>query len=399
MLTTDQNNRAEKLENIVFLVLFIAWFTLDFLFNIDIDSFSWSTEANYLHLLSPIKYCMMIYIFLFRRYSVRNWIIIFGVGILLFVSARRSEYYVILYAWLFIVAAKPEMIDRVIRVTFFLSLLYVILTVISALTGVLPNTFNRRGTEIRMALGFTHPNQLAFRILILAGCYTWLRRSSWRWMDDLVLFLVILILRFIANSLTSTLCAGLLLMAMLFRFIYTKLDGRWRSGVLWIIVMGTFCLNALFFILTFCYSDSGFTKTVSDIMSRRLEFGHQAFKDFGVSFLGQVVYLTKGEREFAGLAEELIVDNAYIHLLLREGILVFLIVNAGYFLCQVKAVKRNDYYTTVLLAIMAFYGSGETMLFWAMGNVFLIFLTDLFRHTDRDATIWEHGSKLLKRAV
>ena len=159
MLTTDQNNRAEKLENIVFLVLFIAWFTLDFLFNIDIDSFSWSTEANYLHLLSPIKYCMMIYIFLFRRYSVRNWIIIFGVGILLFVSARRSEYYVILYAWLFIVAAKPEMIDRVIRVTFFLSLLYVILTVISALTGVLPNTFNRRGTEIRMALGFTHPNQ------------------------------------------------------------------------------------------------------------------------------------------------------------------------------------------------------------------------------------------------
>ena len=108
--------RKSRLEEVLFLLLFFAWFTLDFVFNLNVEDYSWATATEYRAWFRPIKYLIALYIFLFRKYSLRGWFIIACVGAFLYYNAKRSTvlynyytfYYDLFYAWLFIAAPKRQ---------------------------------------------------------------------------------------------------------------------------------------------------------------------------------------------------------------------------------------------------------------------------------------------------
>ena len=391
------HHRSFQLEDLLFFVLFFLWFSLDFLYSLEIQMFAWGVNPVYLRLLSPLKHAVAAYILLFRRYSVREWLIIAAVAVLLFFSARRSGYYDIFYAWLFVTAAKRENVDRTIDLAGVLSFIYVMASIILSLTGLIPDTLYYRGEMIRHSFGFPHPNQMGFRIFIMMACMIWRTHGKMSGWSYLCITGVAVFVWLVANSRTA--CASIMMLALLgiLRPYLKSLERRKLRSLLVFVTFAAAVANLALILVTVFYVDSGIMRILNKLLSDRLAFGHEALMEFGTSFLGQIAYLTRSERAFAGLGGEIIVDSIYGNMILRCGMAVFLLVVAGYIFSMLKASDEGDYLTVFFLAVMACYGTIEQMAGWPMWNVFLVLLTDLFPRSEEGRTIFGHCKTLLVR--
>ena len=398
--------RKSRLEEVLFLLLFFAWFTLDFVFNLNVEDYSWATATEYRAWFRPIKYLIALYIFLFRKYSLRDWFIIACVGAFLYYNAKRSTvlynyytfYYDLFYAWLFIAAAKREDIDRVLKLTAILSLVYLAAAVIFPFTGAVPNMVDvREGKLDRYAFSFTHPNQLGFRFFIMMACFIWWQRNSWNRRHVILCTVALIIFQLVVGSKTATLGMLLLILAVSLQIPFGRLDEEKRRIVLIGIAVGTTALNISLLIMGVFFKDTGVMHLANEFLTGRLGLAHQAFEEFGISWLGQKVQLLRPERIIAGIGPSVIaVDSAYAHLLVRQGIAVTVLALFGFFWIHLKAARRGCFLETVFLSVIALYGSSEQMFYWAMGNVFLIMMTDLFPNNDRDDTVIGHVLRLIK---
>ena len=146
------------------------------------------------------------------------------------------------------------------------------------------------------------------------------------------------------------------------------------------------------------YSDNGIAAFINKLLSQRLKFSNQAFKEFGTTLLGQQIYVTATERTIAGLGEEIIIDNAYINILMRSGIIVLILYLAGYILGMIRLAIERDYSSFIILLILFFYGSIELMVYLPMWNIFLIFLVSNFRKNGKEDTLISHAKRMLSPA-
>lgn len=153
--------------------------------------------------------------------------------------------------------------------------------------------------------------------------------------------------------------------------------GLYEKGIYY----GCWILNI--FSIMFSYIDVGknpiLTK-VDDWMSSRLSFCHKVWSLYGVTLFGQRIYVTEDERKIAGIGSRLWLDNAYVSMLLRYGILTFAIFSAGY-LCLIKlALAQKEHMLAIILFLYALYGVMENGLYMITHNIFLItFAALLFR--------------------
>lgn len=89
-------------------------------------------------------------------------------------------------------------------------------------------------------------------------------------------------------------------------------------------------------------------------------------------FFGQKIYVTEDERKLVGIKNPLWLDNAYVSILLRYGILVFLIFCISYlYLMKAVELQQNDI-LMIILFLYALYGTIETGLYMITHNIFLI---------------------------
>ena len=107
-------------------------------------------------------------------------------------------------------------------------------------------------------------------------------------------------------------------------------------------------------------------------LSSRFSVCHKVWSLYGVSFFGQRIYVTEDERRLVGIKNPLWLDNAYVSILLRYGILVFLIFCFGYlYLIKIVEMQKDDV-LMIILFLYALYGTIETGLYMITHNIFLI---------------------------
>ena len=141
---------------------------------------------------------------------------------------------------------------------------------------------------------------------------------------------------------------------------------------------GAFAVNIFSIILSFMdvMANSVLAK-IDQWMTCRFSCGHRVLTMYGISFLGRKIYVSDEERKLAGIAEKLWLDNAYMSILLRQGVLVFLIFSVGYlWLMKYMAVQKR-YVLLFILFLFSVYGIMEAGMYTLGQNVFLIFFADL----------------------
>ena len=96
-----------------------------------------------------------------------------------------------------------------------------------------------------------------------------------------------------------------------------------------------------------------------------------------MSFFGQKVYRSEQERKLVGITRTLWLDNAYVNMLLRYGVLVFLIFSIGYLYLIKNMTMQKKYVLVIILFLYSLYGAMEPALYMITHNIFLIAFSEI----------------------
>lgn len=379
-------NKKIELKNF-FIYIFIFWYSTEILFNSTLDSIMGVSADKISDIVTWIVFVLLMFQIAFlQSYTKRELMIIIFITIPVIIATVLSGQRQMMSVWMFIVAAKNVDVNSVICTAYRISLIMLPLVMLMCLLGIIENATMMRGSVQRFALGFSHPNQLGLSVFQLMACYCYINKDKLYKLNYVYFLLVVLFLVKIPNSKTAYIATTVLLfMLVLYKFIRNQKPEymvAYEKGIL----IGTFCLN--FFSVFFSYIDVNrnfILARINSWMSSRFSVCHKVWLLYGVSFLGQRIYVTESERELVGIKNRLWLDNSYVSLLLRYGILMFLIFSIGY-LCLVKSMLlKREYVLAIILFLYAIYGLMETGWYMITHNIFLItFSTLLYKKSLRD---------------
>ena len=85
-----------------------------------------------------------------------------------------------------------------------------------------------------------------------------------------------------------------------------------------------------------------------------------------------MAYVSKEERKLAGITEQLFLDNSYMTLLIRYGIVVYLLFTVCFLLLLWRLYRLERYRLILILSVYAVYGIMENNVYMITHNIFLI---------------------------
>lgn len=366
-------HRTIKLKNF-FIYIFILWYSTEIIYNSTLKNIMGISVGKISDVVTWLVFALLMFqIVFFQSYKKREVIIIVVITIPIIIATVLSGQRTMMSAWMFIVASKNVDLDDVIRTAYRILLVMLPAIMLSCLLGFIDNRVLMRGSVQRYSFGFSHPNQLGLRVFQLMACHCYVHRNNLKEINYLYIFLATLFLIRIPNSQAAYITMGaLLFMLLLHRYIVEKKSvymKLYEEGILY----GALCLNLFSIIFSGINVSRNFILARLDSwLSSRFSVCHKVWMMYGVSFLGQRIYVTEEERALVGIKNPLWLDNAYVSILLRYGVLVFFIFSISYlYLIKVVEMQKEDV-LVIILFLYALYGTIETGLYMITHNIFLI---------------------------
>ena len=375
----DFRHDARKRE-LFFLIVYLLWFTLDYIYSLELSEYEIGRNTCYLYLQRPIKYLMIFLCAFFLQFkdgkSICESAICIVILVFSFLMARKSSFYDIFYSFLIVCAAREINTKRIVRITGLFLLGYLLLTFAACRLGYLKNVVFERAGNIRNGFGFQYPTHLSARILLLFLCLSYAVKKKNQWIVYPCGFLMAFFIWKYQNTRVSSLCILLMMVFLLFSCVFEKLDRKTQKILLYLLVFGALAANLFMVFSTIYYSGEGFLFRVNSLISDRLKFGNLAYRENGLSLWGRQLFLTMSERKTVGLDGKIDIDCAYVHILLRGGIIVYTLFSATYIYGMIKHARNDHYLEVCILFVLACLGAIELDLYIASINLFLLLLTN-----------------------
>ena len=321
----------------------------------------------------------LIKIFFFSSYS--PGILLFSIALL---SASACAYwysgsdYVMLMS-IFVIAAYDVDFDLICRTVAICSTVCIVLVISLSLLGVLPNVVQERSYSFgliseRRSLGFQHVNFLGGYVLLSVMSVLYLKRGKVGLLGYGIFLLLVAFLYQYVNTKTS---AALLAMMMVLLFLSQhRLSGNVFLLLCALLVSGSLVLS---FVLPYLYRpDVPFMTLIDELSSRRLSLDAMFLKSYSVAPFGQKLILVSSiEANQTGIAMA-VLDNTYLHLLLRFGLVPFILYLGMYGALLTKSVRTGDRTLLIMCTSILVCGIAEKWGFMVGYNVVLL---ALFAHT------------------
>ncbi len=378
-----------------FPLIFTLWYSTEIIFNTTMNmvmGVSIKTISSAVDWL--ILVFLMIEIVLFQVYKKRELMIIIGITLPVVAATVLSGNKSILSLWMFVVAAKNSDLDKIIHIAYKILLLMIPLVIVLCLLGVIEDKTLFRDNTQRFSLGFSHPNQLGLRCFQLTLCHFYVHRKKLKLNNYIVIFGMILFIIMVPNSQTACISIFVFLLLILIdKYIQNQkkiLQKIYTTSLL----AGAFLLNVLSLILSYIDVNQNFVLAkINSWMSSRFSVCHRVWMIYGVSLFGQRVYVTEAERKLVGIKSALWLDNAYVSILLRYGVLVFLFFSFFYIYLLAKMIQRREFILAIILFVYAVYGIMETGLYMLAHNIFLISFAEILYSKGAGNHINENSNK------
>ncbi len=359
-------------------VLYILWFLMEIIINCSTAG-QRVPHSVYISIQRILKYALIFYIVFFQQYSIREILIIISISFLFYYSARLSHFHELFYTWLLIIGLKKSDFD--IIVLFSLGMLGICIPVYGILckVGIFPDAGVFRGDQFRSALGFIHPNSFGVRIFVFSSCWYYIRRNNLCAADHIFIVLLALFVWFVPNSRTSSLCM-ILLSVLLFLYSKPSFASSSLCSVLNYLLISCAALsNVATVLLSIFYSDSnGIMLLIDKALSGRLSIANQLYHEFGITPLGQQIYVNMSERIYAGLGNVAInFDNSYMRILLHWGFIIYIIISVFAIWGLIYEKRRKNPTLFLILFMVLVYSFSEKILYQGTYCIFVLAVSDL----------------------
>ena len=259
------------------------------------------------------------------------------------------------------IAAKDIAPKKLLKLLLLVKAVAIVVTLLLSGLDLLPSlTYDGpfEGT-LYQTMGFCHRNVLGANMTVLCLGWLYLRYRELSLLDVALWVLLSFVTYLLAISRSSLIIMLLSIAAVcLFRLYEKKLA---KFPYLQHLLIGAiFVMFAISFICTIYYDkNSDFWVMMDKFFTRRLQFAHQCYIQYGVTLFGQEMpFVSTMGAELTG-EKRLILDNAYMYLLVHDGILI-----CGLFLTLAsitisQAFRRRDRALAICFLVIGIYGMSE----------------------------------------
>lgn len=316
-----------------------------------------------------------------NRYKIKQYILLIIIGILFLISAYRTENYQFIITFIFILSATRMSIDKLIDIDLKIRVPLIFIVCALGYFGVILNRldYDIRGLRLeRQALGFTHPNNLGAMMMVITIYLFYKKHKNFGLQDYLLLLFADYICWSVAVSRTSSIIiTGVILVECLDSIITFFVNGvllqRIKCIAIRIAGLLTLIIPLGSIYLGMNYSTTPIYLTLDSLFSSRFYLMHTAFKNNGITLLGQYIKVTAWTSNV--IAEETnAVDNLYGYILINFGIIFFVIVILTLVISYIYAYKKDERKICLCILFFIIAGFCENKMFYIGANVFTLYI-------------------------
>ncbi|MBQ6806741.1 MAG: hypothetical protein IJO97_04850 [Lachnospiraceae bacterium] len=360
-------------------------------------------KSNYVNPIEGYLFRITFLIFalklMFTGYSIKEWVVIFFLEVIGFISYRATGENDIIRIVTFVAACKDIPLKQMIRYAFYITTAGCVMIVLLAVTGIygdmsLTLDYGRGYEQTRYTLGMGHPNALScmFLMLLAMGIYTFSERM--KWYSYLFLMLLNVGVFWLTDSKTSMLITTLLLMGT-FVITYSKfLREKWF----------VYACGLLIFVLCIAFSvDAAVNaQNVREAKWNESYYGEARFDAHVVGLLrideqinGRIVSLTNSENKDGTIETwsmfscpnnmTYYFDMGWVKLFYRYGVIPGILYCIANLALLWQFYRKKDAFGLVIFSVLAIYSVVEAHLFSVyVGRNFLLMMMGSYLLTGQD---------------
>lgn len=318
--------------SITFMPLYYTLFTAYNILNafkstgfVDLPQF----HIDFLYLLIRIVIfvCMIIHVLTLRLTVGTYMLCIFTLSSVVAATLVSGNWNVLLLT-LFLLCGREAKVSILARCVLWSNLAIILITALCFSRGIIsaPVMMSRVGT-VRNTFGFNHPNTLGMCILTTCCAYAVLRFRKSKWYD----FFVYTYAFYVCNTLIYSRTAAVIIVIIALFSLATTIDHQGKLD-LFFLFMGfvLFISVSVFSIwLMVCYNPTVYWMSqLNTFMSGRLDLANYYYETYSIHLFGYD--FSSIQEAYKDVYYYFICDNAYAHVVLQSGVVVFLLIMFGY---------------------------------------------------------------------
>lgn len=257
----------------------------------------------------------------------------------------------------FVYCGRDIAFEKIAKLTEYVSSVMLIAIILSAYVGIIQNYTELFDGRYREYLGFRYALYPAAIIFNITALILYKKRKKLKIHDILILLLSNSFIFYKTNSRLSFYMSVVMILCMfLFQIFPSILE---KSKILHVGMTLSFVISCVGSIMmTVKFSDSiNWMYTINDFLNNRLKFGKRSLILYGVSFWGKhnMEWIGNGLDSAGNKSTKtyLWVDNCYISIMQRFGIIVMIIVVLLLTYTLIKCLKNKNYYLMFMLTFIA----------------------------------------------
>ena len=341
-----------------------------------------------------------------RKYDYRALIGLFATILIYFIvgkmTALGSEVPVSI---LFIYALRDVPFKKVAQTSLVVSTCLLFFIIVSAKVGIITNYIEVSGSRVRSYLGFRYalfPSMLLMDIVAIVFYLKQNKIQYWKWL--LLSLSVYWVYDQTDSRLTFFSSCILLACSLLIKWFPELLS---KLGYVFKAFKLTFIVNAIIsFWVSFTYLNSGYSFIndllfkVNHMLGGRLYLANKSLNLYGFGLLGRPVEWYGNGLTVEGIRNYqtyyLYVDNLYVQVLQRFGLLILGLMLSVLTLTLSKVIKKRQWVLALILILMSFHSMIDDLNFYLHNNIFWILVGALiypdYQFSDEsDEELGEHS--------
>ena len=283
---------------------------------------------------------------------------------------------------LFIYALRDIPFKKLAKTSLVISVCLLLFVIISSKLGIIPSYLEVSGTRLRSYLGFRYALYPSILLMDIVAIVFYLKQNRiryWQW------FLLVLSVYWIYvqtdSRLTFYSSCILLICNLLIKWFPNGLS---KLGHVLNVFKPTFIINALVsFWVAFTYLNSSnffvndFFYKLNNMLGGRIYLANKSLQLFGFGWFGRPVEWNGNGLTVEGLRNYqtyLYVDNLYIQILQKYGLLILALMVSLLTLTLFKVVQKRQWVLALILILMSFHSMIDDLNLYLYNNIFWILL-------------------------
>lgn len=367
--------RRDSLKNMLFYIPYVAYLLYSLL--------NTSFYAKYINSYGKIlfAFCVLLLIlkeFLGARFTSRDGVLAL---VLIVVTGYFYMYFGLTQTLLpiFIYSARNMEVNKILRISYVVSLVMLVFIILSSYLGIIQNYIYYSALRERQYLGFRYalyPSSILCNIIFLK---VYLEKENISWLS----LICLLAANYVLFQYTDSRLTFILGVALIVFSAIMKKSQKFREILLNRTFIWSFLVLALLSIYATINYDylSDWQSDLNEALGGRLSLGNSTLKFYGYGLFGKTLSLSGNGLDENGMLNTSTydyVDNLYVLLLLRAGIIFLFIFLVAMTIIMKKIYIQKDSYLYIIFILLAFHGIIDDLIMLPQYNSFWFVVAALF---------------------